>query len=98
MVLIISAIDDLSTNDVIDWMFFYNVKFLRISEDDEIRFKSVKISCYKFDIELYINNHIYMLSDFKSFWYRRSHFNVLKNIIHEHCKLDNPMKQKTNGL
>lgn len=74
--MIISSTDDYSTNDVIDWLRYYSIKFIRISIDDEIRYESVTINNTKLNINFSINNVNYCLSDFTAFWYRRSHFNV----------------------
>jgi|GEM_PF-1715781 len=58
MVLILSSPDDLSTNDVIDWLRHYNIPFLRISVNDIITYKSVSIGNSKFEIEFSINEKI----------------------------------------
>ncbi|WP_347066250.1 grasp-with-spasm system ATP-grasp peptide maturase [Flavobacterium sp. WV_118_3] len=76
MVLILSSPDDLSTNDVIDWLRHYNIPFLRISVNDTITYKSVTIGNSKFDIEFSINKKSYNLHDFTAFWYRRSHYSI----------------------
>lgn len=36
MILIISNRNDKTTNEVIDWLLIYNVRFLRISREDMI--------------------------------------------------------------
>jgi ATP-GRASP peptide maturase of grasp-with-spasm system len=81
MILILSSQDDLSTNDVIDWLRFYNYKFLRISEEDIIEYDDLFLNNNFFDVHLNINNIKYKLSDFKAFWYRRSHYNIYFNKI-----------------
>lgn len=76
MVLILSSPDDLSTNDVIDWLRYYDIPFLRISVNDIITYKSVTIGNAQFNIEFSINEKNYSLYDFTAFWYRRSHYNI----------------------
>lgn len=74
MILIISSKDDRTTNEVIDWLRKYKVKFVRISSDDLVSVSSVYISPHSGINELYfsIRNKKYKLSDFRAVWYRRS--------------------------
>ena len=81
MVMILSSPDDFSTNDVIDWLRYYNISFLRISINDIIKYKSVSISDFEFNIEFMVNENSYHLYDFTAFWYRRSHYNIFINKI-----------------
>lgn len=73
MILIISSQDDISTNDVIDWLLYFQQDFLRISAGD-----SVKILDYtiydngKEDALLEIKGDSYLISQISSIWYRRS--------------------------
>ena len=76
MVLIISSEDDLSTNDVIDWLIYLKIPFLRISHLDKIYYTNVKINLNQFSVDLFINNVEYNLTDFTFFWYRRSFLNM----------------------
>ncbi|MEO4004443.1 grasp-with-spasm system ATP-grasp peptide maturase [Flavobacterium sp. CAU 1735] len=88
MVLILSAPDDLSTNDVIDWLRYYDIPFLRISVNDIITYKSVTIGNSQFNIEFSINEKSYNLHDFTAFWYRRSHYSIFIGKIIENNILD----------
>ena len=81
MVLILSNTDDHATNDVIDWIRYYKISFVRISVNDLIRYHKVVLNNNEFDIVFSINNVLYKLSDFKAFWYRRSHYNIFYNKI-----------------
>lgn len=74
MTLILSSEEDLSTNDVIDWLLYYKHPFLRISKKDTIKFKSIFISNEDFEIYFSINKKNYKISDFNNFWYRRSEY------------------------
>lgn len=58
MVLILSAKDDFSTNDVINWLAFMDKKFIRISEEDEIQFSKIEITNENIDLLIIINNKI----------------------------------------
>lgn len=78
MVLIISDTDDLSTHEVIDWLRFYKIDFLRISRNDKIIFNKIVISNTDLNVSFFINNKQYSLTDFKAFWYRRGHYNFCK--------------------
>jgi len=95
MILVLSSQDDMSTNDVLDWLFYYQVDFLRISNQDTIRYQNLIINANGFDVALSINDKEYLLSDFTAFWYRRSHYKIffdkiegvseLTNQINAHC-------------
>lgn len=77
MVLILSAKDDFSTNDVINWLVFMDKKFIRISEEDEIQFSKIEITNENIDLLIIINNKIEIkLSEINRFWYRRSSLNI----------------------
>lgn len=77
MILILSSEDDNSTNDVIDWLYYYKVKFVRISKKNRLKIKSIKILNNEIDISLIIDSLEYKLSDFNGFWYRRSEFHFI---------------------
>lgn len=83
MILIISSKDDRTTNDVIDWLRFYKMPFLRISSEDVVDLTNVNISGLRNDIEFEVRCQKYKLSDFISVWYRRNwikiNFNVYEN-------------------
>jgi ATP-GRASP peptide maturase of grasp-with-spasm system len=88
MVMILTAQDDLSSNDVIDWLRFYNIPFVRISIVDVIKYSKIIINETKFDIEFSINElDIYKLSNFKAFWYRRSHYKIFVDKIFGNNKI-----------
>ena len=76
MVLIISSEDDQSTNDVIDWLIHYNIKFVRVSHLNNFFYKNLSLNDATFDVVLNIDDAIYNLQDFKVCWYRRSFLNV----------------------
>lgn len=87
MVLIISSLDDQSTNSVIDWLRFYKVDFIRISEEDTLKFETVKMSDHFLEIDFSINGTSFKISDFKAFWYRRSYFRVFFDRIDKKNKV-----------
>lgn len=76
MVLIISSEDDQSTNDVIDWLRYFKIKYIRISHLDIINYKNLIVNNNEFDVELLINGLSYKLTEFNFFWYRRSFLNL----------------------
>ena len=88
MVLILSSLDDQSTNDVIDWLRYYECDYLRISDRDQISYQGVVLNNNSFDVLFNINETSYKLSDFTSFWYRRSHYKLLVDTITEQSELD----------
>lgn len=70
MILILSENSDQSTNEVIDWLIYYNKNFIRLNTSDEIIlsiFENKTIITTK-------ENKIY-LDSISSYWYRRGIFN-----------------------
>jgi ATP-GRASP peptide maturase of grasp-with-spasm system len=76
MILIISSIDDQSTNDVIDWLRFYKISFLRIAQTDLLWYQTLQVSNDLFEVSFSIGERCYKLSDFSAFWYRRGHIGM----------------------
>jgi len=77
MVLIISDNQDSSTNEVLKWLDYYNIKWIRINEDDDIKFHALEYlhnKIEKFIIES--NNRFIDLVDIDAYWYRRGWLNT----------------------
>lgn len=78
MILILSENFDASTNKVIDWIRFFGSKAIRINETD--LFDSVTIEMFDNEKEiefcLYSKDNQILLSEIKSFWYRRGSFKL----------------------
>lgn len=75
MIFILSDENDLSTNHIIDWLSYYNEKFIRINRGDKIKISWIDLQ--KPDFEIIVNNkQVIRYSDVKSFWYRRGYLNV----------------------
>jgi ATP-GRASP peptide maturase of grasp-with-spasm system len=75
MILIITDQNDSSSTKVIDWLLFYDVKFLRISEADVVTIDFVDPDNDE-GVDLEIRGEKYNLKNFKSIWYRRSYLNI----------------------
>lgn len=86
MILIISSPEDKSTNDVIDWLLYYKIKFVRISENDPIKYKCVTIENNQITFTFDIKNQAYNLSQIDALWYRRSHFKMLIEVFEDGIK------------
>lgn len=81
MILIISDENEHSTDRVIDWLIFYEARFIRISSRNKINVLKLEITSNKVD-----NKLITILTDdgvkiidiekISSFWFRRSNFEV----------------------
>lgn len=70
MILIISSYNDYSTTTVIEWLNFFNKKWIRINENDEIHLNFIGN-----DIVFNVNSLSFKLSEIKSCWYRRGFLN-----------------------
>lgn len=74
MVLILSENNDLSTDKVIEWLNYWEVKnIIRINEKDKVFIK--KIDIRKNTIILSFDNREINLSDIDFFWFRRGNLN-----------------------
>ncbi len=80
MILITSSNDDISTNYVIDWIAFYNKKFIRINNTDIAKLIYIKLSNNKFNFRLCykLQNNVYVLdlNNITSYWYRRGKLRI----------------------
>lgn len=80
MVLILSDSNDVSTQEVTDWLLKWNVKFIRVCQNDLIEINYVSISDQEMDFEIiikYSNDNIKLkYSDITFYWYRRANFNI----------------------
>jgi ATP-GRASP peptide maturase of grasp-with-spasm system len=82
MILILSKELDISTNEVMDWLLFYNQEIIRINTNiDE---SQIKINSS--EIILSSNNIIIDFQKVKSFWYRKNGIQI---------KTNNKIKRKT---
>jgi len=72
LILICTDVSEPSTDVVCSWLHHYNKKFVRISFENIITIKSVSITNSTIDIQFAIDDIDYNLSDFQSYWYRRS--------------------------
>lgn len=94
MILIISNEEDRSTSDVIDWLRFYNCKYLRISYNDIISLAKLTISYSDIEIEFVVKNKKYNLSEFTNIWYRRSWVNIRNYFFNSE---DNQLQKAVNN-
>lgn len=77
MILVISIVNDVSTNMVIDWLNYYNKKYLRINACDKVELRSITITDRETDFELLVNDvFLVKYSEIVSVWYRRGIINL----------------------
>lgn len=85
MVLILSDEYDSSTNNVIDYLNYFNADYLRINENNILEVKFIKfidgVLSFSFEVEIGINKHIVNSSQIKAFWYRRGWFTIKKKSL-----------------
>jgi len=89
MVLILSEETDLTTNEVTDWMEFYNVPFFRINKEMPIRLNHLKLSnnySSSFCIDIGEGNQINS-KNVQAYWYRRGNFHIPFEGINNHNQL-----------
>ncbi len=72
MILIITDEGEITTNDVIDWLKYYNTPFRRFSDLHELIIKSFTLIEGQINFTFEINGEIFDFKNIKSIWYRRS--------------------------
>ncbi len=75
-ILIISSEDDACTSLVLDWFFYYDIEFVRISGKDFLEIHHLDLQNFD-NTEFSISGDLFKISDFKAVWYRRSSVNLL---------------------
>lgn len=78
MVLILSDNWEPSTNQVIDWLNYLNIKWLRINESDRLRITGIEFRGNEVSqLQLLLNDTVEVdLDKFTSYWYRRGFLNT----------------------
>ncbi|MCK6648933.1 MAG: grasp-with-spasm system ATP-grasp peptide maturase [Bacteroidia bacterium] len=82
MILILSENDDLATNDVIEWLTYYEIPYVRINETTKVKFENIRISndetYWELNLsELHKDSSIAINSNqITGFWYRRGYIGV----------------------
>jgi ATP-GRASP peptide maturase of grasp-with-spasm system len=82
MLLILSENDDYTTNDVIDWLSYRKIPFIRINDTSRINFSYLNIGYEQTDWEILVseeyntNSALVKSEDITSYWYRRGFINL----------------------
>ena len=71
MILVVSDNDDKSTNEVIDWLIYYNANFIRINDADSIKLNALTLEDKTEIISFNVFNDNVNLSDISCAWFRR---------------------------
>lgn len=83
MILIVTEIEDPTTDVICKWLTFFNQKWLRINDTDVVTISDFKLSNFQFDYTLKINSKSIRYSSIKSFYYRRGIINFYKSFNFE---------------
>lgn len=82
-ILIISENDDLSTDDVIGWLDYYNCSFKRVTDEKAVQLDYCHISNDSSLIQSFnTQDHSFCMSEFKSTWYRRGQLQIKSTTDH----------------
>ncbi|MCI4667045.1 MAG: grasp-with-spasm system ATP-grasp peptide maturase [Bacteroidia bacterium] len=71
MILILAETIDKSVNDVIDWLTYFKLPFLRINESEFIQSIRIESRSHDWSIKLELEGKKLDLDDVKAYWYRR---------------------------
>lgn len=74
-ILILSDEDDSTTDDVLDWLDYFNAKYIRINGSNEINFYDLKLDFKTNNFRLIFLNEVINSNNIISYWYRRGHLN-----------------------
>jgi ATP-GRASP peptide maturase of grasp-with-spasm system len=73
---------DATTDFVMNWLNYYGERVIRVNLEDKISIHSLLLTGEEFDFEVCFSNGIaFRLSEIKSFWLRRSGFNLQRKIV-----------------
>src|SRR5690554_7302076 len=80
MILILSDENDISTEQVIDWLVFYKQKYIRLNRTDILTFEDIFLDENgEFDFTIYTQRYgRFKYSEIDSFWYRRGHLKFVQ--------------------
>ncbi|MDR2126259.1 MAG: grasp-with-spasm system ATP-grasp peptide maturase [Prevotellaceae bacterium] len=81
MILILSEEFDQSTNDVIDWLLYFNKPFIRINDTDICEIIKIKFVENKTKIVIKVNDQKIDFDDVSAYWYRRGYFSIKIPVI-----------------
>jgi hypothetical protein len=81
MIVIFTSRDDQSTNEVIDWLYHFKAKFIRVNEDDVISQYSLLLNNQGDSYELKVTNGDTWSGKAASLWYRRGGFNLSPIVV-----------------
>ena len=76
MILILSNNDDLSTDEIIDWLIFKGEEYFRINGGDYVTLDKLTIDSDGAQTIIKCRNTQINLKDLKSFWYRRGEIRI----------------------
>lgn len=96
MILLLTERDEPTVNNVIDWLNFYNKKFVRINKEDDINASSVEINIKTNKTILKTSDKTIDLNEIESVYFRRGFLNLKHNIQLEgtNSKLTTEIKRK----
>lgn len=76
-ILILSDEDDATTDDVLDWLDYFEEKYLRINGSNCGEFSELRINEQgQFDFKISFDNYNLIYSQIRSYWYRRGRINL----------------------
>jgi ATP-GRASP peptide maturase of grasp-with-spasm system len=74
MLLIFSEQTDKSTSDVIDWLLYHKIKYIRINENQIIHVTNIEFNNGRLNYQLHIGDINIQNSEINGVWYRRGDF------------------------
>jgi glutamine phosphoribosylpyrophosphate amidotransferase len=74
-VLICSSDFDVTTNQVIQWLSFYCIPFIRVSESNKLDLYELQLSSRRLSVSIIHKGKIINLESLRSYWYRRGFLN-----------------------
>jgi len=99
MILIMSIKEDGSTNDILQWLNFYNIDFIRLDYHEVFKLDKIFLSDDNFKFTIRSRNKIIDINEIDAFWYRRGKLNLfeptlsieksLKEKIYNHLNREN---------
>ncbi|BDX39654.1 hypothetical protein CYCD_30090 [Tenuifilaceae bacterium CYCD] len=73
MILIISEEFERTTDEVLQWLLFHGISFLRVNKEDSLKIVELSLNCERLLFEF--NGKVFNINDFDTVWYRRGNLN-----------------------
>lgn len=84
MILIVSKESDHVTSEVLKWLYYYNLPFVRLGESEFLKDLKITINTEKVSLTFSTNNYSINYDEIRFFWFRKDFIHILKDFEINH--------------